>query len=524
MKHILTIIFLVTSLSLFGQKTGWIEIKDSASLNGVNIENWYEILTKDTLLTQNFTVGSGQDFDTLGAALEYLTQFNIVGDVKIDVTEDQNMDLTTLVFLNNISGSGSLTISGENYITVEEAVTFDSASYIDPFKYYAVKTWTPDQYKYLFYRQGSSYYPITENGTNTLSITDEGRTAGDIVSLDNTITISLGGETWFINPQIKITINYLNVVGLDEGSDSFTFQSGNKFTFSRSNVNLQGYVVDIKSEAGFVRSSFRSDFFQIYEAQSQYLLSFLDIENSVDLKDGAFFKIADNVIEASSIKEAFVTTNSEIRFVTSARRLKVQNCQCVYNLYAGGKVSSNGAGVILSNVDYIFEINTAVNADARIPSGEFLGTFDIAVKKDDVGVGYNASIDNDYFVYAEDFETPDYEITQLTVNDSINVNGSLKGKTNTESFASSKTIDFSLQHSVEYTVTGNTTITIQDIPQGFEPDLSIILDGTGGYTITISGATKATNTNDIDNTASKINLVQFKKINDTVYWFNTVVN
>lgn len=142
--------------------------------------------------------------------------------------------------------------------------------------------------------------------------------------------------------------------------------------------------------------------------------------------------------------------------------------------------------------------------------------------------GYNETGSSKLYVDNSNTSTPlihgDFAADTLRFNGDVKITGSLKGQTNTEAFATTKTIDFDSQHSVEYTVTGTTTITISNVPDGFEPDLAVIMDATGGYTVTISGATQAANTNNIDNTANKINLVQFKKIAGTVYWFNQIVN
>lgn len=92
-------------------------------------------------------------------------------------------------------------------------------------------------------------------------------------------------------------------------------------------------------------------------------------------------------------------------------------------------------------------------------------------------------------------------------------------KTNIESFSASKTINYSNQHDVKYTITSNTVITVSNIPSGSNPQLSLIWSG-GDYTCSISGATQMSGNSTISfqEVNGAIDLVQFKNINGTVYY------
>lgn len=116
----------------------------------------------------------------------------------------------------------------------------------------------------------------------------------------------------------------------------------------------------------------------------------------------------------------------------------------------------------------------------------------------------------------------------ITINDTTEVNklkvtGGLEGYTYIETFEANKEISYANRHDIQYPINGNTDITFTNIPDGFAVDFTGIVNSTGGYTINILGATKASGTDNIDNSADAINYIQLKRINGVVYYFNKVL-
>lgn len=107
----------------------------------------------------------------------------------------------------------------------------------------------------------------------------------------------------------------------------------------------------------------------------------------------------------------------------------------------------------------------------------------------------------------------------IIVDSTIYFANGIKIKTNTESFSVSKTISFADQHDAQMTITNNTVITITNVPEGSNPQLSLIWSG-GDYTASISGATQMSgnSTISLQETNGATDLVQFKNINGTVYY------
>lgn len=107
----------------------------------------------------------------------------------------------------------------------------------------------------------------------------------------------------------------------------------------------------------------------------------------------------------------------------------------------------------------------------------------------------------------------------IIVDSTIYFAGSIKIKTNIESFSVSKTISFDNQYYAEMTITNNTVITISNIPEGTSPQLALIWSG-GNYTCSISGATQMSgnSTISLQETNGATDLIQFKKINGTDYY------
>lgn len=118
-----------------------------------------------------------------------------------------------------------------------------------------------------------------------------------------------------------------------------------------------------------------------------------------------------------------------------------------------------------------------------------------------------------------------HDTIQGNSSDTININattkfeGGIRITTVTESFSVSKTISFIDQYYAEMTVTNNTVITIDDIPEGTSPQLSLIWSG-GDYTVSISGATQMSgnSTISLQELNGATDLIQFKKINGTDYY------
>jgi len=113
-------------------------------------------------------------------------------------------------------------------------------------------------------------------------------------------------------------------------------------------------------------------------------------------------------------------------------------------------------------------------------------------------------------------------------SDSIYLNATIEFKqgiritTVTESFSVSKTISFIDQYYAEMTITNNTAITIENIPEGTNPQLALIWSG-GDYTASIAGATQMTgNTATLQELDGAVDLVQFKKIDGADYY--TIMN
>jgi hypothetical protein len=368
----------------------------------------------------SFQIGIGLDFENVNLAIDSLLILDVNGDVTLNITENDTLTLEYLNRIKLITGTGTIIFSAIDSVQTLQAVTLNSALVDDPFTYNVSETWTPNEYKYDFYNQGAAWIPITGNGVSTLSICDENRTSGNIVRMGKSIHLDLGGNSFnSVNSNVSIEFEYLNITSSNDGNEGLTFSSGETFVFRRCYVDFNGFIT-AENRVDWFNSVVVAESFNYYEpGTSTVFFSFFDIDEGIQVDFGGIFKASDNVIESGATKEAIILNNGSLQTATSARKLKVQNSQGLLDINAGANYVNIGSGLILSNTDYVFEINTIQDANVKIPEGIFIGEANIATKKNDAGVTYNASIDNNFFVYAEDFEPIVNEITNLTVEDTL---------------------------------------------------------------------------------------------------------
>jgi hypothetical protein len=144
-------------------------------------------------------------------------------------------DISTL---SSITRSGSLTIQG-TLTLVESGFTIGSSQALDPLTYAVsggnTATWTTNQWKGYFIYNGTDYFPISHNTTNTLSAVRPGignsaqiYEAKTIINVAGTAnTISNNCELTFI----QLTINFT-------GNTILNSLSTNQFILNKCKINL----------------------------------------------------------------------------------------------------------------------------------------------------------------------------------------------------------------------------------------------------------------------------------------------
>jgi hypothetical protein len=108
----------------------------------------------------------------------------------------------------------------------------------------------------------------------------------------------------------------------------------------------------------------------------------------------------------------------------------------------------------------------------------------------------------------------------IEINDNIDLNEGIRLRVDTISYAVSASFDFKGQATTQVlTMSGDMNLTI-DMPIGSFYEIEVYQDGSGGHTLTVTGATAATNSEAQDETASAVSLYQFRKYasGDIYYW------
>jgi hypothetical protein len=111
----------------------------------------------------------------------------------------------------------------------------------------------------------------------------------------------------------------------------------------------------------------------------------------------------------------------------------------------------------------------------------------------------------------------------MEVNDNVDLNEGIRLRVDTISFSVSMTFDFKGQATTQViTMTNNADLDIT-VPKGGFYEIEVYQDGTGGRTLTVDGASKATNSGDQSTDADAVSLYQFRQFaNDsTYYWIDT---
>lgn len=111
----------------------------------------------------------------------------------------------------------------------------------------------------------------------------------------------------------------------------------------------------------------------------------------------------------------------------------------------------------------------------------------------------------------------------IEVNDNVDFNEGIRLRVDTISFSVSMTFDFTGQTTTQViNMTNNADLDIT-VPKGGFYEIEVYQDATGGRTLTVDGASKATNSGDQSTDASAVSLYQFRHfVNDSVfYWIDS---
>lgn len=179
----------------------------------------------------------------------------------------------------------------------------------------------------------------------------------------------------------------------------------------------------------------------------------------------------------------------------------------VYDWTGGeAEMSLAGTGFTLSNGAFI--VGNTLSAGDRFKvmnSGQTANLFRVI---------------NDSSDFVHDLTTSN----EVRHNDSVLFRSQIRASYTTLVFDGTDTLDFAETIEIEGdTIEANTTFTVENVPRGVDMFFSYLVDATGGYTITINGATKANGQDDPSNDASDLVAILFRNIRGTVYYWTDIV-